>query len=35
MNSLSKVRQLIKIFTQRFWDICRMQHKESDLKCEL
>jgi hypothetical protein len=35
MNSLLKVRQLIKVFIWQFWDVCRMQYKESDLKCGL
>jgi hypothetical protein len=35
MNLHLKVRQLIKIFIWRFWDVCRMQYEESDLKCGL
>jgi hypothetical protein len=35
MNSLLKVRKLIKIFIWWFWDVCSMRYEESDLKCGL
>jgi hypothetical protein len=28
MNSLLKVRQLIKIFIRRFWDVCGMRYEK-------
>jgi hypothetical protein len=35
MNLLLKVRKLINIFIWRFWNVCGMWYKESDLKCGL